>query len=235
MERCLLVFMQFAKALFFSTVQQHPTTFSNRNTVMIEDLCKAIEFTMSLYNEICKDSYAKEINGQLNLKRTSVKQMFLNKSTYEYVIDYLAYLSENPMQLAYSDLRLSNAEVRVRTKAKNSLDNKIATYCQFHNDGDIPLKKCINDLFGVRVIFDEEFEHDDVYNIVSNNYPHLRCIDSSKNGYKATHIYISKANDNKFFPWELQVWEKKYEKSNIASHAKYKEGYINWEKKTEGG
>lgn len=44
--------------------------------------------------------------------------MFLNKSTYEYVIDYLAYLSENPMQLAYSDLRLSNAEVRVRTKAK---------------------------------------------------------------------------------------------------------------------
>ncbi len=74
MERCLLVFMQFTKALFFSNVQQHPTTFSNRNTVMIEDLCKAIEFTMSLYNEICKDSYAKEINGQLNLKSIKLKK-----------------------------------------------------------------------------------------------------------------------------------------------------------------
>ena len=41
---------------------------------MIEDLCKAIEFTMSLYNEISKDSYAKEINGQLNLKSIKLKK-----------------------------------------------------------------------------------------------------------------------------------------------------------------
>ena len=27
---------------------------------MIEDLCKAIDFTISLYNEICEDSYTKK-------------------------------------------------------------------------------------------------------------------------------------------------------------------------------
>lgn len=37
------------------------------------------------------------------------------------------------------------------------------------------------------------------------------------------------------FRGNCKFGKKKYEKSNIASHAKYKEGYINWEKKTEGG
>ena len=35
--------------------------------------------------------------------------------------------------------------------------------------------------------------------------------------------------NNFVFSWEFQSWVKKYEKSNLESHAAYKQGYTKWE------
>lgn len=46
--------------------------------------------------------------------------------------------------------------------------------------------------------------------------------------YIASHIYIMSVNQ--LFPWELQIWKKVNERSNLDSHKKYKQEYITWEK-----
>ena len=64
-------------------------------------------------------------------------------------------------------------------------------------------------------------------------YPNLKVIDSSKGEYKATHIYFRDGNYN--FQWELQIWNKCDEATNIESHRKYKQEYVKWEKSNKGG
>lgn len=39
--------------------------------------------------------------------------------------------------------------------------------------------------------------------------------------------YFQNGN-NKFFPWELQIWCEKYEQTNIVSHAEHKQAYTKW-------
>ena len=58
-------------------------------------------------------------------------------------------------------------------------------------------------------------------------YSDLKCINSSKDEYNATHIYFKK--DNYTFQWELQVWNKVDEANNINSHERYKQDYVKWE------
>lgn len=60
------------------------------------------------------------------------------------------------------------------------------------------------------------------------NYPNLKCINSTKGKYVATHIYFGN-DDNTKFQWELQLWSKENLESNLLSHAKYKQDYIKWE------
>lgn len=61
----------------------------------------------------------------------------------------------------------------------------------------------------------------------------LKCYDASKDGYVATHIYFK--NGNYSFQWELQIWDKFHEKTNIISHEQYKQEYTKWEKENRGG
>lgn len=61
----------------------------------------------------------------------------------------------------------------------------------------------------------------------------MKCLDSSKGEYVATHIYFRDGNFN--FQWELQVWSASQEKVNTISHEKYKQEYTKWEKESKGG
>lgn len=79
----------------------------------------------------------------------------------------------------------------------------------------------------------EEISHNEIINLVNTKYPNLKIIDSSKGEYKATHIYFRDGNYN--FQWELQIWNKSDETTNIESHRKYKQEYIKWEKGNKGG
>lgn len=145
------------------------------------------------------------------------------------IVNYREFLNQNNIQLMmdFKKFNSANATINIRTKAKNSIEFKIENYIKNHEDGKIPINKCFNDLFGIRIICNEELSFDKVFKLVNNKYSNLKCIDSSKNEYKATHIYFKK--DNFTFQWELQVWNKTDERRNINSHEKYKQDYIKWE------
>ena len=96
-----------------------------------------------------------------------------------------------------------------------------------HENGKIPINKCFNDLLGIRIICNKQLTYEEILKLVDMKYSDLKCIDSSKYEYKATHIYFKK--DNNTFQWELQVWNKVDEANNINSHERYKQNYVKWE------
>ena len=122
-----------------------------------------------------------------------------------------------------------------RIKLENSIQYKIYNYMisEKHEKGEVPINKCLNDLFGLRVILPKEINFEFLENYISKNYKDkLRCVKSIRGDYVATHIYFK--YNNYTFPWELQIWDKVHEKTNLKSHADYKQNYAKWEKKMKG-
>lgn len=126
------------------------------------------------------------------------------------------------------------SNVHWRTKALNSIQYKIENYEKKQEKGKVPLKKCLNDIFGIRIIFNEDINYKDINNFLKENFPNLKCIERVKDEYYAIHIYFGN-NDNKRFQWELQLWNKKNESTNFISHAKHKQDYIKWERENNKG
>ncbi len=133
----------------------------------------------------------------------------------------------------FKQFNTNESKINIRTKAKNSIEYKIKNYIENHEDGKVPINKCFNDLFGIRIICENTLTHNEILNLVNNKYTGLKCINSSKLNYKATHIYFKKNNFS--FQWELQIWNKVDEISNINSHEKYKQDYVRWEIENKGG
>ena len=125
-----------------------------------------------------------------------------------------------------------------RVKNINSVETKIDRYYNSPDlNGKSPINKCLNDLLGFRIIIDSDFTHSDIENFVNNKYNSLqnitlKCTDSSKYGYIASHIYFHKKGDNSVFPWELQIWKESDKINNIKQHKKYKQDYTNWEERS---
>ena len=161
--------------------------------------------------------------------------MVENKELLDTIICYRDFINENIIQLLmdFKQFNTDTAKVNIRAKAKNSIEYKIENYIKNHENGEIPINKCFNDLFGIRMICSDEMENKKIIQLITNKYKNLKCIDSSKKDYKATHIYFKK--DNFSFQWELQVWNKVDEINNIKSHEKYKQDYVRWEKENKGG
>ncbi len=202
---------------------------------MIEELEKLIEFIQKEYIEITNKWENSVYYSKINWKNTLVCNMVENKELLDTIICYRDFINENIIQLLmdFKQFNTDTAKVNIRAKAKNSIEYKIENYIKNHENGEIPINKCFNDLFGIRMICSDEMENKKIIQLITNKYKNLKCIDSSKKDYKATHIYFKK--DNFSFQWELQVWNKVDEINNIKSHEKYKQDYVRWEKENKGG
>lgn len=135
----------------------------------------------------------------------------------------------NDMEFRYSDL-----EIRSRVKQYESIVNKLLYYTvDLEQQGSVSVNKCLNDLLGFRIHlpgFDhannniveicKELHSSYSYKIVGRN--------SSKEDYRATHVYFY--GNNRFFPWELQIWNSSDSQTNEESHKmhKSKRAYIDW-------
>lgn len=196
---------------------------------MLKELDELINFIQTEYIQLTNKWEQSGYYIKINLKNNQVCNLLGNKTMLDNIVNYREFLNQNNIQLMmdFKKFNSDNATINIRTKAKNSIEFKIENYIKNHEDGKIPINKCFNDLFGIRIICNEELPFDKVCKLVSTKYSNLKCIDSSKNEYKATHIYFKK--DNFTFQWELQVWNKTDEIRNINSHEKYKQDYIKWE------
>ncbi len=177
-----------------------------------------------------------ETEANINLKKTQVSKIDTNGAIYEKILEYVRLLHEWDDSI-YSQLySLGISNVTMRIKTQNSIEYKIQNYKTLnHQMGRVPIIKCLNDLFGVRIVLSYSLTYDDVYALVDGLYcGKYRCIDSSKHNYKATHLYFRLNNFS--FPWGLQIWNKVDATNNLLSHKEYKQDYVvwEWEENTKG-
>ena len=207
-------------------------------------LAGLVEYTDELYNDVsCK--WLKHLGDSgvsaINLKAKKVSDIMNDSRIREAVMEYRAYLNDIDLNNLFRHDSAPDFVICYRIKMQNSIEDKILRYSseELHQNGKVPINKCLNDLFGVRVVADVTISHDDIQSFINSKYGHLRCIDSSKDvqdpinhpniQYIATHIYYKGRNDNRLFPWELQIWSKGNRSMNDESHRLYKQDYIEWE------
>lgn len=202
---------------------------------MLEELDKLINFIQAEYMKLTIKWEQSDYYTKINLKNTQVCDLLGNRLILDTIVNYREFINQNNIQLLmeFKKFNSENATVNVRTKAKNSIEFKIENYTKNHENGKVPISKCFNDLFGIRIICGEKLSFDEILQLVNTKYDNIKCIDSTKNDYKATHIYFKK--DNYAFQWELQIWNKIDEVNNIISHEKYKQDYVRWENENKGG
>ncbi len=202
---------------------------------MLEELDKLIDFIQIEYKVLTEKWEQSVYYHKINLKSNLVCDVLGNKQMLEAIVNYREFINENNIQLVmdFKQFNTDKSKISIRTKAKNSIEYKIKNYVENHENGKVPINKCFNDLFGIRIICDKELTNSQIAKIVDSKYKNLKCIDSSKETYKATHIYFKKNNFS--FQWELQIWNKINEIDNIISHEKYKQDYIKWENENKGG
>ena len=203
---------------------------------MLDELDRLIIFIDKEYNKLDKNWKQSEFFIPINQKRKLVKDISEDNKIYETIINYRRFINDKHLKIKMSLDKLNlTSTINSRVKALNSIEFKLKNYMtEKHNYGKSPINKCFNDLYGIRIIFKENITFDDVNNYVRKRFNRkLKCINAIKGEYVATHIYFKK--DNKSFQWELQIWDKNHEETNLKSHEKYKQAYTRWEKENKGG
>lgn len=121
-----------------------------------------------------------------------------------------------------------NSEVLLKTsfnyriKSMHSVKLKYDKYI----DCDMPLKKCFNDLLGIRIIVDQ---YED---ILTHDFPDYKTVDMTKgkkndDGYRGVHLYFQK--DNHHYPIEIQF---NTERDRIFNDWLHIHVYKNYDKQT---
>ncbi|MDT2861307.1 hypothetical protein [Lactococcus lactis] len=176
-----------------------------------------------------------------NLKTTQVRDVSSGENGIKFMLDLMLYIRKAgetliPIPINYDSKRV---EFRLRVKQPESAINKIYHYKLTHEDGKIPLQKCLNDLVGFRIIIDSSFSYDDIKEYIEQSprikvplmkiYVRKDYDEEGKLSYIGVHAYF-KSGNNSFFPWELQIWKGVDEQSNEFSHTQYKakREYISW-------
>lgn len=151
-----------------------------------------------------------------------------NKELQLFTIDYIEkFKGVIKKELNF---KIDGLSIEYRLKNINSIYDKIYRYNDSKEKGRIPILKCLNDLMGIRFIIEDIDYYDFIIKEIENNFKseRYRFINSSKNGYKAYHLYIK--IDNNMFPFEIQFWKKVDEESNKKFHQIHKQLYIYIEK-----
>lgn len=205
---------------------------------MLHELEILVDFVEQKYEQLLNEWKISDLYVQINQRKILVKNISEDRSLLSAVLNYRTFINDKNLELKMGlDSLNLESEINTRVKAQNSIEQKINNYMtERHEYGEIPMKKCFNDLYGIRIIFEEEVNHKEIEEFINSRFCEydLKCIDSSKpEGYVATHIYFQK--DNKSFSWELQIWDKSHEESNISLHRQYKQAYTKWELENKGG
>lgn len=199
-----------------------------------------VNLILSTHGEISSKWIEQTSYDVLNLKTTKICDIHKGQGYFD--INFLKLVEEYHLEVMLASARInfeshSNGEweVRSRVKQKESIINKLFHYTDKDDQkGTFPINKCLNDIFGVRVVIrnldieDTEFvEICKKITLVKG----VRFYYNNKNGYKAIHFYFNNAN-NHFFPWELQVWAFENARQNEFLHSthKQKRKYIEWPK-----
>lgn len=121
----------------------------------MEDLDTLIDFIQTEYIELTQKWEQSIYYSKINLKNNSVCDIL------DTIVNYREFINENNIQLLmdFKQFNTDKSKVNIRTKAKNSIEYKIKNYIQNHENGKVPINKCFNDLFGIRIICEHELSN----------------------------------------------------------------------------
>lgn len=195
-----------------------------------EELKVIITDINDVFCSVCKDWEKQGI--MFNQSSKLVKDIEKNMEYLLDVVNYRDFLNGNEYDKILN-LSLNPLISHVRIKQLNSIFYKFIKYLTKKIDGkkgSIPINKCFNDLFGLRIITERKFDYEEVNDFIKKEFPFCKCINATRaNGdYNAVHIYFKQ--DNMHYQWELQLWFKGDEEKNHLSHKKHKQEYTLWEK-----
>lgn len=190
------------------------------------ELIKVVQLKYDFVSESWKNSSEYK---PLHMKKVRVEDIYKDESFLLYVLSYRIFINNNVSDVVSSIQQLQlKSIINSRVKAYNSIQSKIQSYANNHENGKIPLKKCLNDILGLRIILDTPINYIKIRKFIEKSFPRLKCIERNIDEYYAVHIYFGN-EDNYKFQWELQIWDKEHEKTNLDSHARYKQNYTRWE------
>lgn len=201
---------------------------------VFDDLKDLIDYIQSVYTEVTHE-WLEGAHVRTNLKKSQVSDIDIDGAIYKNIMEYVWLLNEKSACITLQLSFVCDCRVTARVKAQNSIEYKIQNYkTARHEFGRIPINKCVNDLFGVRIILDFPLTFEAIQTFVENTYQDkYKCINSSKLDYKAVHLYFKENNES--FPWELQIWNRCDVERNFKSHKRYKQEYTTWEKESKEG
>lgn len=196
---------------------------------MFKTLDQLIDKLLPLYNTINESWKKMDSFNSINLKKKSIADIQKEQKIWNSILQYRKFMAAHQLDVLQeiSSLQSDVSRISVRIKQLNSIEYKIYRYNVGELRGKVPINKCLNDLFGMRIIMDDSFTHDDLKEHIEESYPDMKLTDASKKEYVASHLYIKPSNQ--LFPWELQIWKKEDERNNLESHKLYKQDYTSWE------
>lgn len=182
------------------------------------------------YTKYC-NKWIEKVNRKYNLGKTYICDIYSKsngidkdfKEFMDYFIEGLGLLS---ITIAYKINKI-NSELKIRSRVKDP--QSILYKINKKSQGDkYPINKCLNDLFGLRIVDSNYKENIDwVVNYLECSEYNIRMMSRIKEEYKGYHIYF-KQEKNIYFPIELQIWNSEDEFNNYESHKVYKEDYLSW-------
>lgn len=201
-----------------------------------ENLARLLVHIQKIYTETT-NAWERLGIPKINLKNTGIDRVEYGNALYNNILAYVDFLTTSMLALKVEEAQ-GCGTVRTRIKALNSIEEKIHAYTEkAKKEGNFPIIKCLNDLFGARTVLEDELTTEQIKTIAANALGEKKCkvLPRSVGSYKATHVYFHSSNAN--YDWELQVWNAADEQTNLESHKEYKQRYTIWEKehKEEGG
>ncbi|MCY1569867.1 hypothetical protein [Staphylococcus pettenkoferi] len=154
----------------------------------------------------------------------------INSSIVMILQEYIDILISHEKELAIND----NHDVKYRVKNFKCVINKITRFNRNNKLGTFPLNKVLNDILGYRLIITSTLPikelklniQETVETLPTAMKNKITVLNSSKNQYKAVHVYFKLSN--RTYPIELQIWRAKDREQNRDSHLAYKQDYMKW-------
>ncbi|WP_414054650.1 hypothetical protein ACMGE6_04830 [Macrococcus equi] len=199
---------------------------------------KKVVAIMNKYHLKYSKNFLLQYPTPINLRKTQVNHVIIGEKN-EFEIDFIFedYLINYCRKLTYTQLLIKQEvgyflkyEFSSRVKQPQSRLSKLLTY-RFEKKeiGKLPMNKCLNDLFGCRLIL----EYNDINELEKSlkeelkDEKNLKITKKCNEVYEAIHIYCMGLNKT-YFPWEIQLWHKDVAERNKLSHAKHKQSYLKW-------
>ncbi|PHE64122.1 GTP pyrophosphokinase [Bacillus toyonensis] len=171
-----------------------------------------------IHLQFSEDYFETGESEKYNLSRT------ISKVPLEHILDYRLSLHES-INDYLMEADLGSITYFYRVKTTESIEDKLKRYSE--RESQYPVNGWLNDLFGCRLLLDSD-SIEQIENVLDDwkeKYGLKNWYKKDKDGYKGIHVYFKNKN-NTYFPWELQLWDKKDMKSNVQSHRSHKRKFV---------